>query len=344
MMLRRVVFWLHLLTGLTAGTVILVMAATGVLLAFEPQLVDLAERSLRTVPPPASNASRVSLTTLVAAAQDARGGERASTIVLRSEPQATVRVGFGRDATLFMHPFTGAVLGPGSRTHDVLHVVEDWHRWLGSRDLGRPSHRSLQPRVPRARDQRAVSLVAPGVESPGGAGRHRARPAAARQGARFQLAQQHRLLVRAVHHRHHAHGQRHVVSVGERPPLSTDRQHATAGRRRGGRWGGARQSAGGPRAECRRRAGDRPRCAGDARGRPGSRLGGHHLAAAAAPRGARDGVHPGVAQLASESALGAHARRRHGPGRCAGSPSRAPTSGASCARSCASCTPARSAA
>ena len=91
MMLRRIVFWLHLLTGLTAGTVILVMAGTGVLLAFEPQLVDLAERSLRTVPPPASGASRVSLATLVAAAQDARGGERASTIALRSEPQATVR-------------------------------------------------------------------------------------------------------------------------------------------------------------------------------------------------------------------------------------------------------------
>jgi uncharacterized iron-regulated membrane protein len=138
MMLRRIVFWLHLLTGLTAGTLILVMAGTGVLLAFEPQLVDLAERSLRTVPPPASGASRVSLATLVAAAQDARGGERASTIALRSEPQATVRVGFGRDATLFMHPFTGAVVGLGSRTHDILHVVEDWHRWLGSRDLGRP--------------------------------------------------------------------------------------------------------------------------------------------------------------------------------------------------------------
>jgi len=138
MVVRRLVFWLHLLTGITAGAVILVMAATGVVLTFEPQIVDLAERSLRTVPPPAADASRVSLARLVAAAQDARGGERASTIMFQAEPQSTVRVGFGRDAALFMHPFTGAVLGPGSRTHDVLHVVEDWHRWLGSRDLGRP--------------------------------------------------------------------------------------------------------------------------------------------------------------------------------------------------------------
>src|SRR5262245_14521225 len=138
MLVRRVVFWLHLLTGITAGAVILIMAATGVLLTFEPQIVDLAEQSLRTVPPLAAGTPRVSLASLVTAAQDARGGERASTVTFRAGPQSSVRVGFGRDAALYMHPFTGAVLGPGSRAHDVLHVVEDWHRWLGSRDLGRP--------------------------------------------------------------------------------------------------------------------------------------------------------------------------------------------------------------
>ena len=138
MIVRRFVFWLHLLTGITAGSVILVMSATGVVLTCEPQMVDYAERSLRTVPPPLAGAARVSLGNLVAAAQDARGGERASTVTFGSEPRSSVRVGFGREATLFVHPFTGAVISPGSRTHTVLHVVEDWHRWLGSRDLGRP--------------------------------------------------------------------------------------------------------------------------------------------------------------------------------------------------------------
>ena len=42
--LRRLVFWIHLFTGLTAGVVILVMCVSGVLLAFEPQIVDYAER------------------------------------------------------------------------------------------------------------------------------------------------------------------------------------------------------------------------------------------------------------------------------------------------------------
>lgn len=137
-MVRRVVFWLHLATGLTAGLVILVMAVTGALLAFEPQLVDRAERELWAAPPPTPDAARLPLAGLVTTAQEARGGERATTVTVRSDPASSVRVGFGRDGALYVHPYTGAIIGPGSRTHDILHVIEDWHRWLGSRDLGRP--------------------------------------------------------------------------------------------------------------------------------------------------------------------------------------------------------------
>jgi uncharacterized iron-regulated membrane protein len=136
--LRRAVFWLHLTVGLTAGAVIFTMAVTGALLAFEPQLVDLAERSLWTGPPPAPGAPRLPLGEVVAKAEARQGGERATTVSLRPDPGASVRVGFGRDAVWFMNPYTGEASGPGSRTHDVMHVIEDWHRWLGSRDLGRP--------------------------------------------------------------------------------------------------------------------------------------------------------------------------------------------------------------
>ena len=97
MTLRNVVFWLHLLTGLTAGAVILTMSATGVLLAFEPQLVERAERGLWTTAPPAVDTPRLPLTVLVARAQEQRGGERATTVSLRPDPRSSVRVGFGRD-------------------------------------------------------------------------------------------------------------------------------------------------------------------------------------------------------------------------------------------------------
>ena len=138
MILRRVLFWLHLCTGLTAGAVIFVMAATGVLLTLEPQLVERAERDLWHAPPPTPSTPRVPLSELVQRAQQLRGDERATMLALRAEPESSVRVGFGRDGALFMHPYTGAAIGPGSKTHDVMHVIEDWHRWLASRDLGRP--------------------------------------------------------------------------------------------------------------------------------------------------------------------------------------------------------------
>jgi len=51
MKLRRIVFWMHLTAGLVVGSVVLVMSVTGVLLAFERQLTELAERDLRVVPP-----------------------------------------------------------------------------------------------------------------------------------------------------------------------------------------------------------------------------------------------------------------------------------------------------
>ena len=43
MSIRPVVFWLHLLVGVTAGTVIAFMSVTGVLLAFEPQITERLE-------------------------------------------------------------------------------------------------------------------------------------------------------------------------------------------------------------------------------------------------------------------------------------------------------------
>ena len=138
MTLRTAVFWLHLATGLTAGTVILVMSVTGVLLAFEPQLVERAERDLWRAAAPTVDAPRFPLAAVVAGAPVPAGNERATTLSFRPDPLASIRVGFGRDGSVFMNPYTGAVVGPGSRTHDVLHAIEDWHRWLGSRDLGRP--------------------------------------------------------------------------------------------------------------------------------------------------------------------------------------------------------------
>jgi uncharacterized iron-regulated membrane protein len=135
---RRAVFWLHLLVGVTAGAVILFMSLTGVLLAFEPQLTEWLERDRRVVTPPV-DARRLTVDAVLARAREARPALPPITVTRRSDPAAAAVVSFGREGgALFVDPYRGTVLGGLSRTHEVLHVVVEWHRWLGSRDFGRP--------------------------------------------------------------------------------------------------------------------------------------------------------------------------------------------------------------
>jgi uncharacterized iron-regulated membrane protein len=139
--LRRIIFWLHLVTGVMAGLVIGVMSVTCVLLAFERQIVAFAERDIRTVQPPASGVSRLDLDVLVTRARAAVPEGRLSGVMLRADPTATVVVNFGRERTVFVNPYTGEVLGEGAKTlRDFFHTVTDLHRWLGTegerRDIG----------------------------------------------------------------------------------------------------------------------------------------------------------------------------------------------------------------
>jgi uncharacterized iron-regulated membrane protein len=142
MKLRRIIFWLHLTAGVVAGTIILVMSVTGVLLAFERQIVAFAERDMRVARPAASNAPRLSLETIVAKARQGAPGLVASGITVLADPAAAAIVNFGRERAAFVDPYTGSMpVQGGSATRTFFRVVTDWHRWLGtegdSREIGR---------------------------------------------------------------------------------------------------------------------------------------------------------------------------------------------------------------
>jgi uncharacterized iron-regulated membrane protein len=138
MTLRRVVFWVHLLTGLVAGTIVLGMAATGALLAFEPQLAAFSERDRRTVTPPAPAAMPQTLDALLVGVRTALPEAAPTRLLVRAEPTASVVVSLGQEDAVFVDPYTGRILGPLSGLHQAMHTVVEWHRWLGSRELGRP--------------------------------------------------------------------------------------------------------------------------------------------------------------------------------------------------------------
>jgi len=109
---RTVLFWSHLAAGVAAGIVIFVMSATGAILAFKPQIVNVIDRAVRFVEP--ADSPRLAPSQILAAAQASRPGVRPSAIVFDRDPEAAVAVGLGRDGTLYVNPYTGAVLGEGS--------------------------------------------------------------------------------------------------------------------------------------------------------------------------------------------------------------------------------------
>jgi len=149
---RKVLFWSHLTVGVTAGLVILIMSVTGVLLTYERQIIYWADTRGYHVTPPSPEASRLSVETLLANAREAQSGAAITAITLRSgaSDPATIALatppgaGPGGGRTIFINPYTGAVLGEGSkRVRDFFHVITDWHRWLGAHGASRNTARAI---------------------------------------------------------------------------------------------------------------------------------------------------------------------------------------------------------
>ncbi len=141
-LLHKIIFWSHLIAGIFAGAVIFLMSATGVILMYEHQLVEYAERDVRDVVP-AVGAARLTLDEIVAKARAQNPDARPTGLVLRNQATASVAVGFGRANTVYVNPYNGAVLGRGSKLHDWFHDVIDWHRWLGREGGGRATARAI---------------------------------------------------------------------------------------------------------------------------------------------------------------------------------------------------------
>jgi uncharacterized iron-regulated membrane protein len=135
---RRVIFWCHLLAGTFAGLVVLVMSVTGVLLTYEKEIIARADARSARIAPPAADAARLPVETLVAAARARKPDATPSALTVRADPHAPASVAFGREGVVLVNPYSGEVLGEGAKgTREFFRVVTDWHRWLGASGEGR---------------------------------------------------------------------------------------------------------------------------------------------------------------------------------------------------------------
>ena len=136
---RKILFWAHLAAGLGAGLVILVMAATGVLLAFERQITEAADgyRVEATGP-------RLPLEELHGKLREAQPDARPTGVLIRSEPTAPLVFQSGRGRSVHVDPYTGAVLGEGAaNTRAFFKWVTELHRWLALKDQSRETGKAV---------------------------------------------------------------------------------------------------------------------------------------------------------------------------------------------------------
>jgi uncharacterized iron-regulated membrane protein len=127
---RRILFWTHLASGVVAGLFILLMSVTGVVLTYEHQMVDSAERRNHVVV--TQDMQRLNLDVLAQTALKAAKENPRASMVISAEPGAPVTVSAGRETAALLDPFTGSAITDASTgTRGFLRTVENWHRWMG---------------------------------------------------------------------------------------------------------------------------------------------------------------------------------------------------------------------
>lgn len=140
--LRRFVFWMHLAAGAAAGVIILVMSVTGVVLAYEKQIIRWADGV--SGPPVTADQARLPIDDLVARAATVHPGVVPGTVTVRRAVDAPLEVNFGQKGSVFVHAYSGAILGTGSPgTRAFFRSVTAWHRWLALEDARRPVGKAI---------------------------------------------------------------------------------------------------------------------------------------------------------------------------------------------------------
>jgi uncharacterized iron-regulated membrane protein len=143
MTFRQILFWPHLIAGVLAGLVILLMSVTGVLLTYERQMIAWADSGFRSSPPTAE-AAPLSIDALLAAVQRAHPDVVPTTVTVRADTAAAVAVAAGQ-RTLYVDRYSGTVVGEPSRggVRALMAELRAWHRWFAVDGDGRPLARAI---------------------------------------------------------------------------------------------------------------------------------------------------------------------------------------------------------
>ena len=144
MKLRSVIFWLHLVCGITGGIVLLTMSATGVLLTYQRQMTAWADMRGYWIEP-SEGAKRLPADAFLAKVTGAQPDLAPTAIVIRSAPGAPASLAAGPGRQVFVNPYSGEVLGEGNGQgmRDFFRTVVEWHRYVAMAGDSRPTGRAI---------------------------------------------------------------------------------------------------------------------------------------------------------------------------------------------------------
>lgn len=139
-MIRKGIFWLHLICGIAAGVVILIMSVTGVILTYERQMLAWEDHAYYADPPLGQN--RLSIDTLVESATNEQFV--AQSVIISSDRRAPVTLRQGRSQSVYLNPYSGQAYTPHSPALDnFFSSVTAWHRWFNISGEGRANARKI---------------------------------------------------------------------------------------------------------------------------------------------------------------------------------------------------------
>ena len=144
-MLKKVLFQLHWILGISAGLILAVVGVTGALLSFEDNILEAMNPGVMTVSAPA-DAQTLSPQALIDAVKASNPELRITSVTVNTEPHLTSQValapasGGGRGETRYVDPYSGALLAK-PQGQDFFRSVMQLHRWIllpgGSAGAGR---------------------------------------------------------------------------------------------------------------------------------------------------------------------------------------------------------------
>lgn len=136
MTIRKTIFWIHLIAGVLAAIVIAMLSITGVLLTYDRQIKDWADRDEYNVE--SAMEARLSIDELIHAVRLEQPDLEVNTVTITNRADAPPFVSRSRADRTYVHPDTGEILGPGNTAvRGFFSVITRWHRWFDMDGDGR---------------------------------------------------------------------------------------------------------------------------------------------------------------------------------------------------------------